>query len=112
MIEACLKRSAASKSGGKVFFSLQATSSGRLAVIAPAVPYRGSSLVTERLLELNPVTGTAKGEENGSRERVLTQDELRQLSRGLDDDGFGDIVRLPLLTGQRRNEIGLLQWAR
>jgi hypothetical protein len=54
MIEACLKRSAASKSGGKVFFSLQATSSGRLAVIAPAVPYRGSSLVTERLLELNP----------------------------------------------------------
>ena len=67
--------------------------------------------VSEGLLETNPVMGTAKAEENGSRERVLTQDELRQLRRGLGDDRFSDVVRLLLLTGQRRNEIGLLQWS-
>jgi integrase len=67
--------------------------------------------VAEGLLELNPVTGTAVANENGSRERVLTQAEIRQLWRGLDDDPFSEIVRLLLLTGQRRNEIGLLRWA-
>jgi integrase len=63
--------------------------------------------VAEGLLDTNPVIA----EENGSRERVLTQDELRQLRRGLGDDPFSDVVRLLLLTGQRRNEIGLLQWS-
>jgi integrase len=66
--------------------------------------------VTEGLLETNPVTGTAKAAEGGSRERVLTQGELRQLWRALGDDKFSDVVRLLLLTGQRRNEIGKLQW--
>jgi integrase len=67
--------------------------------------------VTEGLLENNPVQGTAKADEGGSRERVLTPDELRQLWRSLGDDRFSDIVRLLLLTGQRRNEIGHLQWS-
>jgi integrase len=67
--------------------------------------------VAEGLLELNPVSGTAVANENGSRERVLTQPELRQLWRGLDDSPFSETVRLLLLTGQRRNEIGLLRWA-
>jgi hypothetical protein len=58
--------------------------------------------ITEGLLETNPVQGTAKASGNGSRERVLTPDELRQLWRGLGDDRFSDIVRLLLLTGQRR----------
>jgi integrase len=66
--------------------------------------------ITEGLLEANPVQGTAKANENGSRERVLTSDELRKLWRSLDDGRFSDIVRLLLLTGQRRNEIGWLQW--
>jgi integrase len=67
--------------------------------------------VSEGLLELNPVTGTAKANENGSRERVLTQEELRKLWRSLGDDRFADVARLLLLTGQRRNEIGKLQWS-
>lgn len=67
--------------------------------------------ITEGLLEINPVAGTAKANEGGSRERVLTQDELRQLWRNLGDDRFSDIIRLLLLTGQRRNEIGRLQWS-
>jgi integrase len=67
--------------------------------------------VTEGLLELNPVNGTAKADEGGSRERVLSREELRQLWRTLGDDKFSDVVRLLLLTGQRRNEVGKLQWS-
>jgi integrase len=66
--------------------------------------------VTEGLLNINPVEGTAKVSEGGSRERVLGQDELRQLWAALGTSGFDDIVRLLLLTCQRRNEIGALQW--
>jgi len=66
--------------------------------------------IAEGLSELNPVTGTAKAEEN-SRDRVLTQQELRKLWRGLGEDRFSDIVRLLLLTGQRRDEIGALRWS-
>ncbi len=67
--------------------------------------------ITEGLLDTNPVVGTAKANEGGSRERVLTQDELRKLWQNLSDGRFPDIVRLLLLTGQRRNEIGRLQWS-
>jgi integrase len=67
--------------------------------------------VAEGLLDANPVTGTAKADEGGSRERVLTPEELRELWHGLGTDRFSDIVRLLLLTGQRRNEIGGLRWA-
>jgi integrase len=67
--------------------------------------------VAEGLLDTNPVAGTAKADEGGSRERVLTPDELRKLSHSLGADRFSDIVRLLLLTGQRRNEIGWLRWS-
>src|SRR6516165_8165411 len=67
--------------------------------------------ISEGLLETNPVAGTSKASQNGSRERVLTRDEMRALWRSLGDDRFSDTVRLLLLTGQRRNEIGKLQWA-
>jgi integrase len=66
--------------------------------------------IQEGLIDANPVTGTGKANEGGSRERVLTQEELRQLWHSLDDSPFSNIVRLLLLTGQRRNEIGHLQW--
>jgi integrase len=67
--------------------------------------------ITEGLLESNPVTGTAKADVSGSRERVLTLQELRKLWRALGDDEFSNVVRLLLLTGQRRNEIGKLRWS-
>jgi integrase len=67
--------------------------------------------VTEGLIDVNPVSGTANADEGKSRERVLTQDELRKLWRSLGDDRFSNIVRLLLLTGARRNEIGHLQWS-
>jgi integrase len=67
--------------------------------------------VEEGLLEINPVAGTAKAEEGGSRERVLSESELCEVWAVLRDDQFGDIVRLLILTAQRREEIGGLRWS-
>jgi len=67
--------------------------------------------IAEGLTELNPVTGTAKAEVAGSRERVLSAEELRKLWHALSDNRFSEIVRLLLLTAARRNEIGNLQWS-
>jgi len=70
--------------------------------------------VTEGLLEVNPVQGTAKLDEGGSRERTLTQQELAELWSALRNEPnaqFADIVRLLVLTGQRRDEIGSLRWS-
>ena len=68
--------------------------------------------ISEGLLDANPVQGTAKAAQNGSRERVLTTEELRELWHTLPqiNEGFADIIRLLLLTGLRRNEVGLLTW--
>jgi integrase len=66
--------------------------------------------VSEGLLDANPVEGTAKAATNGARERVLTHEEIKQLWSGLGTNGYSEIVRLLLLTGQRRGEIGQLSW--
>jgi integrase len=67
-------------------------------------------LVREGLIEVNPVTGTGKAVEGPSRDRVLTQSELAEVWRGA-TGRFGDVIRLLVLTGQRRNEIGGLRWS-
>jgi integrase len=67
--------------------------------------------IQEGLTETNPVSGTGKADEGASRDRVLAQQELRKLWHSLSDDSFSDVVRLLLLTGQRRTEIGKLQWS-
>jgi integrase len=67
--------------------------------------------IREGLAETNPVAGTGKADEGGSRERVLTDDELGAICRNLGEDQFSDIVRLLILTGQRREEIGGLRWS-
>jgi integrase len=63
----------------------------------------------EGFIETNPVAGTGKAEEGGARERVLTESELREVSLALSQNQFGDIVRLLILTAQRREEIGGLR---
>jgi integrase len=66
--------------------------------------------IANGLIENNPVQGTAKADENGGRERVLTEAEINALWNACSDNtDFSQIVRLLLLTGQRRNEIGFLQ---
>jgi integrase len=63
----------------------------------------------EGLIESNPVIGTNKAAENGSRDRVLNASELRAIWNALADDDYSVIVKLLALTGQRREEIGGLR---
>jgi len=67
--------------------------------------------VREGLIEINPVTATGKASEGPSRDRVLTEAELARLYAMLADDIFSDILRILILTGQRRTEIGSLKWS-
>jgi integrase len=59
----------------------------------------------------NPVLGTNCPPEPASRTRALADAELRSIWRACTDDDFGRIVRLLILTGQRRDEIGGLRWS-
>ncbi|MFZ3352260.1 MAG: integrase arm-type DNA-binding domain-containing protein [Xanthobacteraceae bacterium] len=58
------------------------------------------------LVDANPVFGTEIATEAGARERVLSDDELRAIWHALEGDQYGAIVKLLLLTAQRRDEIG------
>jgi integrase len=65
----------------------------------------------EGLANGNPVIGTNRASAGVSRDRVLTDAELREIWNALQDDQYGTIARLLILTGQRREEIGGLQEA-
>jgi integrase len=65
--------------------------------------------IGEGFCETNPTIGTNVQKET-ARERVLTDTELAAIWRAADDD-YGRIVRLLMLTGQRRDEIGALRWS-
>jgi integrase len=66
--------------------------------------------VQEGLVEHNIVTGTGKADEGASRDRVLSEAEIKSLWVALGDDDFALALRLLLLTGQRKSEIGNLCW--
>ena len=61
------------------------------------------------LCESNPVIGAATPAAK-SRERVLTDPELVAIWRACRDDDHGRLVRLLILTGCRRSEIGEAMW--
>jgi integrase len=66
----------------------------------------------EGLCETNPTIATnnpAAGIK--SRDRVLTDQEIAAVWRACGEDDFGRIVRLLILTGCRREEIGDLKWS-
>jgi integrase len=60
----------------------------------------------EGLAESNPVIGTNCPKEAPPRERVLSDIEIAAVWNACSDDDFGRIVRLLILTGQRRTEAG------
>ena len=63
------------------------------------------------LTDNNPVIGTVRSREV-ARDRVLTPAELRLIWENLsDDDQYGAVVKLLMLTGQRAGEIGELRWS-
>src|SRR5262249_2382169 len=61
--------------------------------------------------ENNPTTHISARSESKSRAHVLTEIELVEVWRACQDDEYGRIIRLLLLTGQRREEIGDLRWS-
>jgi integrase len=66
--------------------------------------------IGEGVADANPVMGTNKNEES-ERERVLTDAELVTIWKSAPDNDYGRIVRLLMLTAQRREEIGGLRWS-
>jgi integrase len=68
-------------------------------------------LISEGLAETNPVAGTNRAPENGPRERVLDDHEIRLVWQHAGSDQYGAIIRLLMLTGSRREEIGDLRWS-
>ena len=65
----------------------------------------------EGLCEQNPCIGTNRPKENPARDRVLSDAELAAIWRACGDDDHGRIVRLLILTGCRRAEVGGLAWS-
>jgi integrase len=69
-------------------------------------------LIREGIAKANPVIGTNDPASHiDARDRVLTDAELRAIWTACRDDDFGRIVRLLMLTGCRRDEIGGLKWS-
>jgi integrase len=66
--------------------------------------------IREGLIDSNPVKGTERREE-GERIRLITDAELRDIWAARRDDAYGNIIRLLVLTGARREEIGSLRWS-
>jgi integrase len=67
--------------------------------------------IGEGLAETNPVNGTNRASESKSRERVLSDAELAAIWKAAPDNDYGRIVKLLMLTAQRREEIGGLAWS-
>jgi integrase len=65
----------------------------------------------EGLCEANPTIATNQQADEEPRERVLTDSELATIWNALPDSDYGRIVKLLILTGQRREEIGGLRWS-
>ena len=63
------------------------------------------------IVEANPVIGTIQPVGGSARDRVLSDAELGAIWRSCGDDDYGRIVRLLILLGCRRQEVGGMTWA-
>jgi integrase len=66
--------------------------------------------IAQGLTETNPVVGAAQLKPPPARDRVLDDRELAAVWSAAGDDDFGRVVRLLILLGQRRSEVGGMQW--
>jgi integrase len=68
--------------------------------------------VARDILTASPCAGVKPPTLERARDRVLTDDELRLVwqAAGKVGGSFGSLVRLLMLTGQRRNEVAEMQW--
>jgi integrase len=67
--------------------------------------------IGEGLCDANPVVGTNKRDENDPRERSLSDAEVAKIWLAAPKNDYGEILKLILLTGCRRAEIGDLKWS-
>lgn len=69
--------------------------------------------VDRTMLEASPALNIKKPAKSRSRARVLSPDELRRLWAVCEAEGypFGTMTKILLLTGQRRGEVALMEWA-
>jgi integrase len=65
------------------------------------------------IIAASPCAGVKAPAAERSRDRVLSDDELRAVWDAASDEGwpFGHIVKLLILTGQRRDEVGEMRWS-
>lgn len=61
-------------------------------------------------VEASPVIGVKRRSSGAARERVLSEAELVAVWKASGDDEYGKILRLLILTGQRKTEIADLAW--
>jgi integrase len=88
---------------------------------APIVANRVHSIVRKffnwclenEIVAVSPCAGVKRPAAEASRDRVLTDAELKQVWQAADTMGFpfGPMVQLLILTGQRRGEVAGMQWA-
>jgi integrase len=63
------------------------------------------------LAETNPVIGTLKPQDAQPRSRVLGDEELTAIWRASGNDAYGRVIKLLILTGARRGEVGGMRWS-
>jgi integrase len=63
------------------------------------------------IVELNPVVGTSKPKDAAPRERVLSDDELAAIWRAGGEDAYSKVIKLLILSGARRQEVGGMRWS-
>lgn len=68
--------------------------------------------VARDVIQVSPCTLVAPPAPERSRDRILSDDELRMVWNAADGDGwpFGPLVKLLVLTGQRLAEVGGMRW--
>jgi integrase len=67
--------------------------------------------VTMGIVEANPVVGSPKPADSAPRERTLSDEELAAIWNACRNDDYGRVVRLLILTGCRRQEVGGMCWS-
>ena len=69
--------------------------------------------VERDILTASPCAGVKPPSPEQSRDRILSDDELKQVWRAADQEEgrFGLLVKLLILTGQRRGEVAKMTWA-
>jgi integrase len=70
--------------------------------------------VARDILEVSAASGIDRPGQEVSRERILSDDELRRLWIAASDPaegGFGPFLKLLMLTGQRRGEVSGMHWS-